>query len=75
MITKSISKTGNSQSVNLDKNLLESVGLQAGDKVHLHVSGRSIVLTPAEGTMPQESFDNALNKVNHQYSELFKRLA
>ena len=75
MITKTISKQGNSQCLPLDRALLGLVGLEVGSKVHIHVSGRSIVITPAEGAVQSEQFDSSLSSINDKYADLLKRLA
>lgn len=74
-MTKTISKIGNSQGISLDKALLDQLGLNVGSKVHLTLSGRSIVLTPAEGTLPDKAFQDSQEKVNKKYAELFRRLS
>lgn len=74
-MVKTITRIGNSQGIAIDKAILEQIGLSVGSKVHVTLSGRSIVLTPESGTMPDGKFEASRQRVNEKYAELFKRLA
>jgi len=74
-MVKTLQQVGNSQAIVLDKPLLESLGISKETKLHVRISGRSIILTPADGSIPTEEFERVAKKVARQNAELLKRLS
>lgn len=72
---KPICKHGNSLAVILDKPLLEIIGAREKSKLHVRISGRSIILTPSEGAISKDQFQTSAKKISGKYSNLLSRLA
>ena len=72
---KSLTRTGNSVALVLDKPLLEQLGLEAGGEVELSTNGDVLIVTPIRTQSREKRFRRSAEKVVAQYSGLFERLA
>jgi len=72
---KKLTRTGNSIAIVLDKPLLEELGLDESSEVEISTNGQVIVITPKRDSARDRKFRKAVDKVNHKYAGLFKRLS
>ncbi|MBD3674749.1 MAG: hypothetical protein HUJ26_14610 [Planctomycetaceae bacterium] len=72
---KNLTKVGNSQAIILDRSLLEMMGLKENGKVQITVSNGSLVVTPVTPRVLDSDFDDAVEKVIEERSEVLKKLA
>ena len=72
---KKLTRTGNSIALVLDKPLLEELGLDENAEVEVSTNGQVIVITPKRSSARDRKFRKAVDKINHKYAGLFKRLS
>ena len=76
LMTKTITKIGNSQGLTFDSALMDMARLKVGDQVTVTVhEGGSIVLTPVRPTITAEKAARTAKRLIKKNSELFKRLS
>ena len=62
-----IQKWGNSQGLRLNKRLLESAGLKAGDEVEISVEGSALVIVPVRRIRGKYSLENLVARIPEDY--------
>lgn len=72
---KKLTRTGNSVALVLDKPLLEELGLDENSEVEISSNGDVLVVTPLRDAAREKKFRKAVDKINHKYAGLFRRLA
>jgi antitoxin component of MazEF toxin-antitoxin module len=75
MLTKKLSKHGNSLALILDRSILELLGIDERTTLGISTDGRALVITPSHDKRRQKHFQQALATCNEQYGEALKRLA
>ncbi|MGA2620611.1 MAG: hypothetical protein ABSF26_23560 [Thermoguttaceae bacterium] len=75
MITKKLSKHGNSLALVIDRSILELLGIDEGTSLDISTDGRALVVVPAHGKRRNKRFQDALTACNQQYGKALKRLA
>jgi len=75
MLTKKLSKHGNSLALVIDRSILELLGIDEQTPLDISTDGRALVVTPAHGKRRRKRFQDALIACNEQYGEALKRLA
>ncbi len=75
MMTKKLSKHGNSLALVIDRPILELLGIDERTPLNISTDGRAIVIEPARDKRRQKRFQQALAACNEQYGEALKRLA
>ena len=75
MLTKKLSKHGNSLALVIDRPILELLGIDEGTTLDISTDGRALVVAPAHDKRRGKRFDNALTACNRQYGKALKRLA
>lgn len=73
-MVKSLTKTGNSVCLVIDRALLQMMDVDAGDQVKLKLEGRNLVISPADQA-DRKKFLAALDKSDRRFGKAFKRLA
>jgi len=75
MMTKKLSKHGNSLALVIDRSVLELLGIDEQTTLNISTDGRSLVIVPAREKRRQKRFQQALAACNEQYGQALKRLA
>lgn len=75
MITKKLSKHGNSLALVIDRSILELLGIDEQTALEISTDGRALVVVPAQDKRRRKRFEGALTACNEQYGKALKRLA
>ena len=75
MITKKLSKHGNSLALVIDRSILELLGIDERTMLEISTDGRALVIMPAHDKPRQKRFQQALAACNKDYGQALKRLA
>lgn len=72
---KSLTRTGNSVALVLDKQLLEAANLDPDRPVEVSTDGKVIVISPARSKREVDKFEQAKAKMHAKFAGAFTRLA
>jgi antitoxin component of MazEF toxin-antitoxin module len=72
---KTLTRTGNSVALVLDKQLLEAAHLDPDDEVEVSTNGRVIVIAPVRARRETERFERGQELMHAKYAGAFRRLA
>jgi len=72
---KTLTRTGNSLALVLDKPVLEAVGIDAETKLEVSTDGDVIVISPVRSRKRTARLIRILADVDHEYAGAFRRLA
>ena len=72
---KSLTRTGNSVALVLDRQLLEAAHLDPDGQVEVSTNGRVIVIAPVRGKREVDKFKRAEEKMHAKFAGAFARLA
>jgi antitoxin MazE len=75
MMTKKLSKHGNSLALVIDRSILELLAIDDQTPLEISTDGRALVIVPVRGKRRRGRFENALAACNRQYGKALKRLA
>jgi antitoxin component of MazEF toxin-antitoxin module len=75
MMTKKLSKHGNSLALVIDRSILELLDIDEETPLQISTDGRALVIAPAHDTRRRERFERALSDCNEQFGPALKRLA
>jgi antitoxin MazE len=75
MLTKKLSRHGNSLALVVDRSILELLGIDEQTKLNISTDGRALVVVPAHDKRRRKRFHDALTACNQQYGKALKRLA
>ncbi len=76
MITKKISKCGNHYVVEIEKEIIDFLGITEDTSLELSTpDGMSLVLTPTDIKPNKKNVSKALKEINKKYGSVLKRLA
>lgn len=75
MMTKKLSKHGNSLALVIDRSILELLGIDERTTLDISTDGRALVIQPTKEKRRRKRFDEALATCNQQYGKALKRLA
>ena len=75
MLTKKLSKHGNSLALVIDRSILELLGIDEGTTLDISTDGRALVVVPAHDKRRRKRFQDALTACNQDYGKTLKRLA
>jgi antitoxin component of MazEF toxin-antitoxin module len=75
MMTKKLSKHGNSLALVIDRSILDLLGIDAQTPLDISTDGRALVIVPAQEKRRRKRFQNALVDCNLRYGKALKRLA
>jgi antitoxin component of MazEF toxin-antitoxin module len=74
MLTKKLSKHGNSLALVIDRSILELLGIDEQTTLDISSDGRVLVIAPHDKRR-RKRFQKALDACNEQYAPALKRLA
>lgn len=72
---KTLTKTGNSLALVLDKPLLDRVGIDANTPLEVSTDGQVIVISPVRARRRTARLKQVVEEAHRRYSGAFKRLA
>jgi antitoxin component of MazEF toxin-antitoxin module len=72
---KTLTKTGNSLALVLDKALLEQAGIDAETPLEISTDGQVIVVSPVRGKKRSARLKAIVEDIDRRYAGVFKRLA
>jgi len=75
MITKKLSKHGNSLALVIDRAVLELLGIDEQTTLNISTDGRALIIVPSCDKRRRKRFQDALASCNEQYGDTLKRLA
>jgi antitoxin MazE len=75
MMTKKLSKHGNSLALVMDRSILELLGIDGQTPLEISTDGSALVIMPAQKKQRGKRFQEALASCNVQYGKALKRLA
>lgn len=74
-MVKTLSRTGNSLALILDRPLLEATGIDAETPLEVSTNGDVIVISPVRAAAQRKRFRAAAKAIVEQYAGVFRRLA
>ncbi len=75
MMTKKLSKHGNSLALVIDRSILELLGIDEQTTLNISTDGKALVIVPAQSKRRSKQFQQTLTTCNEQYGAALKRLA
>jgi antitoxin component of MazEF toxin-antitoxin module len=75
MMTKKLSRHGNSLALVIDRSVLQLLGIDEQTTLQVSTDGRALVITPAQEQRRRKKFEEALADCNRRYGKALKRLA
>lgn len=72
---KTLTRTGNSVALVLDKQLLEAANLDPNEAVEVSTNGRVIVIAPAKSKRAAEKLERGKERMHAKFAGAFRRLA
>jgi antitoxin MazE len=75
MMTKKLSRHGNSLALVIDRSILELLGIDERTPLGISTDGRTLVISPTHDKRRRKRFQQALAACNEQYGAALKRLA
>ena len=75
MMTKKLSKHGNSLALVIDRSILELLGIDSQTPLDISTDGRALVIVPTQEKRHRKRFEDALASCNQHYGKTLKRLA
>jgi len=75
MLTKKLSKHGNSLALVIDRSILELLSINENTTLEISTDGRALVIVPAQDKKRRNKFQDALTACNQQYGKALKKLA
>jgi len=74
-MVKTLTRTGNSLALVLDKGLLEATGIHANTKLEVSTDGDVIVISPVRSTRRTARLRRILDELDREHAGAFRRLA
>jgi antitoxin component of MazEF toxin-antitoxin module len=74
-VIKSLTRTGNSVALVLDKQLLKAANLDPDDQVEVSTNGHVIVISPVRTKREIERFERGQELMHAKFAGAFRRLA
>lgn len=75
MLTKRLTKIGNSRAIIIDKPVLDVLGIEDDTEIQLVMENGALVLRPAPVTERQMKFRTAQKRIVEKHGETFRKLA
>lgn len=75
MLTKKLSKHGNSLALVIDRSILDLLGIDEQTPLNISTDGRALVIVPSQAKRRRKRFEEALTACNERYGKALKRLA
>ena len=74
-MVKTLTKTGNSLAVVLDRPLLEATGIDATTPLEISTDGDVIVISPQRPAKRNQKLRRVVERMHERYAGVFRRLA
>lgn len=74
-MVKTLTKTGNSLALILDRPLLEATGIDASTPLEVSTDGDIIVISPQRSAKRSQKLRRAVDAMHERYAGVFRRLA
>lgn len=74
MMTKRLTRHGNSLALVIERPILELLGIDADTPLSVTTDGRSLVVSPADPKRIRR-FEESVRKINERYGKTLKKLA
>ncbi len=74
-MVKTLTKTGNSLAVVLDRPLLEATGIDATTPLEISTDGDVIVISPQRPAKRNQKLRRVVDRMHARYAGVFRRLA
>jgi antitoxin component of MazEF toxin-antitoxin module len=75
MMTKKLSKHGNSLALVIDRSILELLDIDEQTPLQISTDGRALVIVPAQDEKRRKRFEQALLDCNEQFRSTLEQLA
>jgi antitoxin component of MazEF toxin-antitoxin module len=75
MLTKRLTKIGNSRAVIIDKPVLDVLGIEDDTEIQIAMENGALVLRPASVTEHRAKFRAAQKRIIEKHGETFRKLA
>jgi len=75
MLTKKLSRHGNSLALVIDRSILDLLGINEQTTLEISTDGRALIVVPAHDKRRRKQFQDALAECNEHYGKALKRLA
>lgn len=75
MMTKKLSKHGNSLALVIDRSILELLEIDEQTPLEITTDGRALVIVPAPDENRRKRFEQALSDCNERFGPVLRRLA
>jgi antitoxin component of MazEF toxin-antitoxin module len=75
MMTKKLSKHGNSLALVIDRSILELLDIDEQTPLQIFTNGRALVIVPARDEQRRKRFEQALSDCNEQFGPALERVA
>ena len=74
-MVKTLTKTGNSLALILDRPLLEAAGIDASTPLEISTDGDVIVISPQRSGKRNQKLRRVVDRMHERYGGVFRRLA
>jgi antitoxin component of MazEF toxin-antitoxin module len=74
-MVKTLTKTGNSLALVLDRPLLEATGIDASTPLEISTDGDVIVISPQRSAKRNQKIRRVVDQLHERYAGVFRRLA
>ncbi|MEO8196777.1 MAG: AbrB/MazE/SpoVT family DNA-binding domain-containing protein [Thermoanaerobaculia bacterium] len=74
-MVKTLTKTGNSLALVLDRPLLEATGIDASTPLEISTDGDVIVISPQRSARRTQKLQGIVDRMHERYAGVFRRLA
>ena len=72
---KTLTKTGNSLALVLDRPLLEAAGIDISTPLEISTNGDVIIISPQRSAKRNQKLRRVVDEMNERYAGVFRRLA
>lgn len=74
-MVKNLSKQGDTFSLELDRSLLERLGIDENTPLEIRTNDRGIYIQPAGLSSDEDDLDTVMQQIEDRYESVFKKLA
>lgn len=74
-MVKNLSKQGDTFSLELDRSLLERLGIDENTPLEIRTNDRGIYIQPAGLSSDEDDLDAVMQQIEDRYESVFKKLA
>lgn len=74
-MVKNLSKQGDTYSLELDRSMLERLGIDENTPLEIRTNGRGFYIQPAGLSSGDDDLDTVMQQIEDRYESVFKKLA